>query len=53
MLCGCSAAPDVLMCCAQALKAYEEALSYSPANKVAKSRVDNLRTKVRNLNVSS
>ncbi|KAK9904268.1 hypothetical protein WJX75_008155 [Coccomyxa subellipsoidea] len=37
----------------QALKAYEEALSYSPANKVAKSRVDSLRTKVRNLNVSS
>lgn len=37
----------------EALKAYEEALSYSPANKVAKSRVDTLRTKVRNLNVSS
>ncbi|CAL8470599.1 g10141 [Coccomyxa elongata] len=37
----------------EALKAYEEALSYSPANKVAKSRVDTLRSKVRNLNVSS
>lgn len=42
-----------LLLMVQALKAYEEALSYSPANKVAKSRVDSLRTKVRNLKVSS
>ena len=29
-----------------ALKAYEEALSYAPSNKIAKSRSDTLRTRV-------
>ena len=30
----------------QAMKAYEETLQYSPDNKVARSRVDSLRSKV-------
>jgi hypothetical protein len=36
----------------QALKAYEEALSYSPENKIARSKVESLRTKVGRLNMS-
>lgn len=31
---------------AQAMKAYEETLAYSPDNKVARNRVDSLRNKV-------
>lgn len=38
---------------AQALKAYEEALSYSPENKVARSRAESLRTKVGRINMTS
>lgn len=30
----------------QAMKAYEETLAYSPDNKVARNRVDSLRSKV-------
>jgi hypothetical protein len=33
-------------CVAQAVKAYEETLSYAPDNKIARSRVDALRNRV-------
>ena len=36
-----------------ALKAYEEALSYSPSNKVAKSRSDTLRTRLQSSSSSA
>ena len=35
------------------LKAYEEALSYSPENKVARSRAESLRSKVGRINMTS